>query len=93
MLPELQSPDVNALPVLKADALKFVTNFRAHISKQQCLSLFPNLVALLGADANVVHSYAAIAIERLLASKVGVCWGGWAIESGTWSKHNVHCHD
>lgn len=62
--------DINALPVLKADALKFVTNFRAHIPKQQCLALFPNLVALLGADANVVHSYAAIAIERLLAMKV-----------------------
>ncbi len=70
VVPELQSPDINALPVLKADALKFLTNFRAHVPKPQCLALFPNLVGLLGAESNVVHSYAAIAVERLLSMKV-----------------------
>lgn len=34
------------------------------------LQLFPSLVNLLGSASNVVHSYAAIAVERLLASKV-----------------------
>ena len=40
------------------------------------LQLFPNLVNLLGSESNVVHSYAAIAVERLLASKVRctACW-------------------
>lgn len=36
ILPELQSPDVNALPVLKADAIKYILTFR----NQVCASLF-----------------------------------------------------
>jgi exportin-2 (importin alpha re-exporter) len=36
------------------------------IPKAACLSLFPHLVALLLDEHNVVHSYAAHCIERLL---------------------------
>jgi hypothetical protein len=34
--------------------------------------VFPLLVTLLGSEYNVVHSYAAIAIEKLLSVKVSV---------------------
>ena len=35
VLPELQAPDVNALPVIKADAVKFATTFRNQLSREQ----------------------------------------------------------
>lgn len=57
-------------PVLKADALKFLTTFRSQIPKAEALAAFPGLVRLLGSDSNVVHSYAATCIERLLSLKV-----------------------
>ena len=34
--------------------------------------MFPAVVRLLGSDSNVVHSYAAICIERLLSMKVSL---------------------
>ncbi|KAK9798958.1 hypothetical protein WJX73_010520 [Symbiochloris irregularis] len=72
--PELQSPAASAAEspgkaVLVADALKFVTTFRSHIPKATLLTLFDRLVDALAAPTNVVHSYAAICIERLLVSK------------------------
>lgn len=69
VLPELQSPKVNEHPILKADAIKFVTTFRSLLPKETCLALFPSIIALLGSEFNVVHSYAALAIERLLSLK------------------------
>ncbi|KAH7510901.1 hypothetical protein FEM48_ZijujUnG0073500 [Ziziphus jujuba var. spinosa] len=69
IVPELQSPDVNGFPMLKAGALKFFTMFRNHIPKQAALQLFPDLIRFLGAESNVVHSYAAICIEKLLLVK------------------------
>lgn len=66
VLPELQATDVNALPVLKADALKFLTTFRGIIAKPACIAALPALVELLRAVPNVVHSYAAVCLERLL---------------------------
>lgn len=69
ILPEMVTPDVNERPVLKADALKFVTTFRSQLPKAKCLELFPSLIRLLGAESNVVHSYAANCIERILVVK------------------------
>ena len=71
VLPELTSQAVDELPILKADALKFLTLMRGQLSTQAVMATFGNLAALLRADSNVVHSYAALAIERLLASRVG----------------------
>lgn len=68
--PELTSSSVDDLPILKADALKFLTILRSQLPTPVILAAFGNLVQLLNADSNVVHSYAAVAIERLLASKV-----------------------
>jgi len=70
VMPELTSPSVDELPILKADALKFLTLMRGQLSTQAVLSSFGSLATLLRADSNVVHSYAAVAIERLLASRV-----------------------
>ena len=66
VLPELQAADVNARPVIKADCLKFLITFRSQLPSAACRELLPRLVALVGAEANVVHSYAAVAVERML---------------------------
>ncbi|CAI5953901.1 unnamed protein product [Closterium sp. NIES-65] len=71
ILPELRAADVNAQPVLKANALKFLTTFRGQIPKETCLELMPQLLRFVGAESNVVHSYAANAIERLLMTRDG----------------------
>ena len=71
IVPELMSEAVDERPVLKADALKFATLLRGQLGSPALLGVFGGLVRLLTADSNVVHSYAAAAIERLLASKVG----------------------
>lgn len=70
VMPELTSASVDDLPILKADALKFLTLMRGQLSTQSVLSTFGSLANLLRADSNVVHSYAAVAVERLLASRV-----------------------
>ncbi|KAG2451269.1 hypothetical protein HYH02_003876 [Chlamydomonas schloesseri] len=69
VLPELQSPKLNDNPLLKADAVKFVTTFRSMLPKEACLAAVPCLVNLLGSEYCVVHSYAAICLERLLSLK------------------------
>lgn len=66
IVPELQSQNVNEFPMLKAGALKFFTLFRTQIAKGITLQLFPDLVRYLTSECNVVHSYAASCIEKLL---------------------------
>jgi exportin-2 (importin alpha re-exporter) len=44
--------------------------FRSTISKDRLLGAFPTLVRLLQADSNVVHSYSAIVVERLLTLRI-----------------------
>jgi exportin-2 (importin alpha re-exporter) len=46
---------------------RYIYLFRSKISKAVLLSTFAPIVRLLQANDNVVHSYAAITIERLLA--------------------------
>ena len=46
---------------------RYLYLFRSKLPKADVLAAFPAVVKLLGADSNVVHSYAAIALERLLA--------------------------
>lgn len=69
--PELRHQDVNSNALLKADALKFFTTFRTQVPKHLALELMPQLIGFLVAESNVVHSYAALAIEKLLAVKDG----------------------
>jgi Cse1 len=65
-----QAADASADGILKADALRFVTTFRSQIPKPELLAVFPAIVNLLRSEHNVVHSYAATCIERLLSMKV-----------------------
>ncbi|XP_058095879.1 exportin-2 [Magnolia sinica] len=69
IVPELQSQDTNGFPMLKADALKFFTTFRNQISKPVAVALIPHVIRFLGSESNVVHSYAANCIEKLLLVK------------------------
>ena len=71
IVPELRASPTAGVPVLKADALKFLTTFRSQVPKALCLELLPHIAALLGARDNVVHSYAALAVERLLTVRDG----------------------
>lgn len=69
VLPELTSAHLNTLPVLKADSLKFATTFRSQLPLELLLEALPFIIKLLGAESNVVHSYAAICLERMLVMK------------------------
>uniref|UniRef100_A0A5B6ZN94 Putative exportin-2 n=1 Tax=Davidia involucrata TaxID=16924 RepID=A0A5B6ZN94_DAVIN len=69
IVPELRNQDVNGFPMLKAGALKFFTMFRNQISKSVAMALVPDVVRFLGSESNVIHSYAASCIEKLLLVK------------------------
>lgn len=61
---DLQSQ--NASPILKVDAIKFLYVFRSQLSPELWRAAYPLLVNQLGNDNYVIHTYAAIAIERAL---------------------------
>ncbi|XP_001606668.1 exportin-2 [Nasonia vitripennis] len=67
--PELAKPDVNEFPVLKADAIKFIMIFRSILPREQVVGSLPQMIRHLAATSPVVHSYAACAIEKILALK------------------------
>ncbi|XP_047960190.1 exportin-2-like [Salvia hispanica] len=69
IVPELRSQDVDGFPMLKAGSLKFFTMFRNQIPKAVAVSLLPDVVRFLVSESNVVHSYAASCIEKLLLVK------------------------
>ncbi|KOC66626.1 Exportin-2 [Habropoda laboriosa] len=67
--PELLKPNVNEFPVLKADAIKFLMTFRSVLPREMILGSLPQLIRHLNASNIVVHTYAACAIEKILAMK------------------------
>lgn len=64
--PDLRSPNIDEHPVLKADAIKYVITFRSVLPREVLQPTFQYLVKLLKSQSNVVHTYAANAIEKLL---------------------------
>ncbi|RIB01856.1 chromosome segregation 1-like protein [Gigaspora rosea] len=66
VLPDLQAPVDSGQPVLKVDAIKYLYTFRNQMSKPGLAAVFPLLVNHLSSTNYVVHTYAAIAIERIL---------------------------
>lgn len=68
IIPELERPDVNEMPVLKADALKFLMTFRTVLGPQ-VVGTIPQVVRHLASDSFVVHSYAACNLEKMLIMK------------------------
>ena len=68
--PELEDSNVGDRAIIKADSLRFVTVFRSQLSKETLLAILPKCMNLLSCSNNVVHSYAATFIERILSMKV-----------------------
>ncbi len=59
--------DVGVEPILKVDAIKYLYTFRGQITRDQWHDAFPLLVKHLGSSDYVVYTYAAIALERIMA--------------------------
>eukprot|EP00186_Timspurckia_oligopyrenoides_P001792 CAMPEP_0182444134 /NCGR_PEP_ID=MMETSP1172-20130603/2681_1 /TAXON_ID=708627 /ORGANISM="Timspurckia oligopyrenoides, Strain CCMP3278" /LENGTH=742 /DNA_ID=CAMNT_0024639627 /DNA_START=714 /DNA_END=2942 /DNA_ORIENTATION=- len=75
--PELISASSNSIPfpVLIADAIRFTTLFRNQIPTELLLQVVNCCQTLLACPIVVIHSYAAICIERLLTVKDQVTEG------------------
>lgn len=71
ILPELERPDVDELPVLKADAIKYIITFRSVLPSNIVVSTIPQLIRHLSSESAVVHTYAACCIEKILMLKDG----------------------
>ncbi|VDQ17059.1 unnamed protein product, partial [Trichobilharzia regenti] len=59
VLPELQNPDVNYLPVIKADCLRYAIAFRSLLPPMALVNLLNMTPNLVMAAATVVQSYVA----------------------------------
>ncbi|PKA47263.1 Exportin-2 [Apostasia shenzhenica] len=66
VVPEFQGRSGNECPILQASALKFFSVFREQVPKNVATALLPDVISILRANSNVVHSYAANCIEKLL---------------------------
>ncbi|CAI5439866.1 unnamed protein product [Caenorhabditis angaria] len=62
--------DVNQLPILKADALKFAVTFRNQLAPEHLLSTIRAADALLSSNTTILHKYAAYAIDKILLKDV-----------------------
>ncbi|PSN33093.1 Exportin-2 [Blattella germanica] len=69
ILPELQKDDINTLPVLKADSIKYIMIFRSVLPREMVVGSIPQLIRHVPATSQVVHTYAACAIEKILVMK------------------------
>lgn len=54
------------MPVLKADAIKYVMTFRSILPKEMVVGTIPQLMRHLVANSSVTHTYAACALEKIL---------------------------
>lgn len=54
-------------PVLRMDAIKFLHQFRGQLSKETLVGVFPQLMHHVASPQRVIHTYAAMAVERILA--------------------------
>ncbi|KAL8771323.1 MAG: hypothetical protein Q9209_003228 [Squamulea sp. 1 TL-2023] len=59
--------DSDVESILKVDAIKYLYMFRSQITRDQWRDAFPLVVKHLGSPEYVVYTYAAIALERVLA--------------------------
>ncbi|KAK4706174.1 exportin-2 (importin alpha re-exporter), partial [Phenoliferia sp. Uapishka_3] len=79
ILSDLQAPSGSINPIIQADAIKYLYTFRNQLTKEQLLSVLPLLVPHLQNPSFVIHTYAAITIERILFIK----------QNGTFMFHQV----
>ena len=64
--------DTGIEPILKVDAIKYLYIFRSQISQVQWHDAFPLLVKHLGSSEYVIYSYAAMALERVMALRTDI---------------------
>lgn len=65
-----QSTDLNVLPVLRADALKYIMTFRNQLPlKEVVIPSLPLIVRHMSANSIVVHTYASHTLEKLLTMR------------------------
>ncbi|GAA6014609.1 hypothetical protein JCM11491_000169 [Sporobolomyces phaffii] len=69
ILADLQAPAGSVHPIIQADGIKFLYTFRNQLTKDQLLSVLPLLIPHLQSPAFVIHTYAALTIERILFIK------------------------
>lgn len=71
VLPDLRSAadDASTHPMIKVDALKYVSLFRSQLDKSQLLGLLSDVIKHLESSNVVVYSYAAYVIEKILGMK------------------------
>ncbi|GAA5843511.1 hypothetical protein JCM9279_000773 [Rhodotorula babjevae] len=69
ILADLQAAPGSVHPVVQADAIKFLFTFRMQLTKEQLLSVLPLLIPHLKNPSFVIHTYAALTIERILFIK------------------------
>ncbi|GAA6039444.1 hypothetical protein JCM8097_009549 [Rhodosporidiobolus ruineniae] len=69
VLGDLQAAAGSVHPIVQADAIKFLYTFRMQLTKEQLLSVLPLLLPHLQNPSFVIHTYAAITIERILFIK------------------------
>ncbi|KAK0052093.1 exportin-2 [Biomphalaria pfeifferi] len=65
ILPDLKSNNMNEMPILKADIIKYLMVFRNQLPAAVIQAAVPDLIRFLQAESVVVHTYAAHALERL----------------------------
>eukprot|EP01006_Ploeotia_vitrea_P048859 TRINITY_DN67284_c1_g1_i1.p1 TRINITY_DN67284_c1_g1~~TRINITY_DN67284_c1_g1_i1.p1 ORF type:complete len:892 (+),score=39.73 TRINITY_DN67284_c1_g1_i1:52-2727(+) len=86
ILPELKTDPKNApFPVLKADAIKFVSTFRVQIPASSYPSLISLLAQWLSCPSEVVYTYAAATIERMLMVRDPPVTGPFRIPASAWA--------
>ena len=66
VMPEVQDSNVNARPIVKADAIKLICVFRSHLQTPYLLGLLPHVIRHLHSKHVVILTYAAMCIERFL---------------------------
>lgn len=58
--------DINALPILKTDALKYIVVFRNHLRPDHLIEVISAFLKLLSSRHTILHQYTAYALERLM---------------------------
>ncbi len=66
ILPDLSVPEVDSLPIVHADCIKYIMTFRTQLPPDMVKTSIPLLVAHLRARSHVVHTYAAATIDKIL---------------------------
>lgn len=60
---------VNDLPVIKADCIRYIMTFRSILPGQLILAALPFVSNHLASNSKVVHSYAAVCLDKILLVK------------------------